>query len=57
MSEGEKLLAFLGGLILHAFYGKVTMRLERGKVTHIETQTRRMWRYKDLPDEVRAAHE
>ncbi len=25
------------------------MRFERGKVTHVETETKRMWQCKDLP--------
>jgi hypothetical protein len=31
--------------------------MESGKVTHVETETRRMWQYKDLPDETRAMYE
>ena len=26
------------------------MRFEGAKVTHVQTQTRRMWQYKDLPE-------
>ena len=26
--------------------------VEAGKVTHIETETRRMWEYKELPEEM-----
>ncbi len=29
--------------MMHHFYGVVTMRMEAGKVTHVETETRRMW--------------
>lgn len=51
MRAGEKLFKFLAGLILDKFYGSVTIRFENGKVTHVETETRRMWQYKDLPAE------
>ena len=49
MKAGEKLFHFLARLILDKFYGSVTIRFEHGKVTHIETETRRVWQYKDLP--------
>ena len=49
MRTGEKLSHFLAGLILDRFYGMVRIRFESGKVTHVETETRRMWQYKDLP--------
>ena len=45
----EKLFKFLARLTLEKFYGTVTIRFESGKVTHGETETRWMWRYKDLP--------
>ena len=51
MRAGEKLLKFLARLILDKFYGSVTIRFENGKVTHVETETRRMWQYKDLPEQ------
>ena len=51
MKTAEKLLRFLASLVLREFYGTVTIRFEGGKVTHVETETRRMWRYKDLPEE------
>ena len=47
---GEKLFKFLARLILEKFYGSVTIKLEGGKVTHVETETRRAWQYKDLPE-------
>ena len=50
MRQGEKLFKFLARLILDRFYGSVTIRFEHGKVTHVETETRRHWQYKDLPD-------
>ncbi|MHC4479592.1 MAG: hypothetical protein ACYS1C_01270 [Planctomycetota bacterium] len=36
--------------MLDKFYGTVTIRFEAGKVTHVETQTRRTWQYADLPE-------
>ena len=51
MKTGEKLFHFLARLILDKFYGSVTIRFESGKVTHVETETRRMWQYRDLPDQ------
>ena len=51
MPRGEKLFRFLASLILREFYGTVTIRFEAGKVTHVETETRRVWQYKDLPEE------
>ena len=49
MKAGEKLFHFLARLILDKFYGSVTIRFECGKVTHVETETRRSWEYKNLP--------
>ena len=49
LKTGEKLFHFLAALVLEKFYGTVTIRFEAGKVTHVETETRRMWRYQDLP--------
>ena len=54
MRQGEKLFKFLARLILDRFYGSVTIRFEHGKVTHVETETRRRWEYKDLPDSASA---
>lgn len=51
MPRGEKLLKFLAKLMLVGFYGTVTIRFQSGKVTHVETHTRRMWEYKDLPED------
>ena len=48
MKAGEKLFKFLARLTLEKFYGTVTIRFEHGKVTHVETATRRTWGYKDL---------
>lgn len=50
MKTGEKLFTFLRRLALDRFFGSVTIKFEHGKVTHVETETRRMWKYKDLPD-------
>ena len=51
MPRGKKLFKFLASSMLREFYGTVTVRFEPGNVTHVETQTRRMWRYRDLPDQ------
>ena len=48
MPRGEKLFRFLGDLMLRKFYGTVIIRFEAGKVTHVETETWRMWQYRDL---------
>jgi len=51
MKTGEKIFHFLARLILAKFYGSVTIRFECGKVTHVETESRRAWQYKDLPQD------
>ena len=43
MSRGEKILRFLGVLMLDRLYGAATMHLELGKATDVETETRRIW--------------
>ena len=50
MPNGERLFKFLASLMVRDFYGAVTIRFEHGKVTHVETETRRIWQYKDLPE-------
>lgn len=55
MQKGERLLKFRAGLILDRFYGTVTIRFESGKVTHVETETRPTWQYRDLSEEVARA--
>ena len=52
MPRGEKLLKFLASLMLHNFYGVVIIRMEAGKVTHVDIETRRTWQYKDLPGQI-----
>ncbi len=47
----EGLLRFLASLVLDRFYGAITIRFEAGKVTHVETETWRVWQYKDLPEQ------
>ena len=47
----EGLFKFLVDLMLREFYGKVIIRLQGGKVTHMELETRRKWRYSDLPEQ------
>lgn len=49
MSRGEKLFKFLASLILRELYGTLMIRLGSGNVTHVESETRRMWQYRDLP--------
>jgi len=56
MPRGERLFRMLAGLMLDRFYGTVTIRMESGKVTHVETETRRVWRYQDLPQELCNKH-
>lgn len=52
MPTAEKLCRFLANSVLGKFYGTVTIRFEAGKVTNVETETRPMWRYRDLTDEM-----
>lgn len=49
MPRGEQLFRCLAGLMVDRFYGSVTIKLEAGRVTHVEVQTRRTWQYGDLP--------
>ena len=51
MPRGEKLFRFLAGPMMQRFYGRGTIRLGGGTVTNVETDTRRQWRYQDLPDD------
>ncbi len=37
--------------MVQKFYGTATIRSESGKATHVETETRRGWRYQDLSHE------
>ena len=48
---------FLASLILQKFQGTVTIRFEASKVTHVKTETRKTWRYRDLPQEMKSAPE
>jgi len=50
MLRGEKLFKFVAGLMLQRFFGTITIRFEAGKVTHVDAETRRTWRYEDLPE-------
>jgi len=54
VKTGERLFKFLRGLAHGRFFGTVTIKFEHGKVTHVETETRRRWEYKDLPDSASA---
>ncbi len=49
MKTGEDLFRFPASLMLQRFYGTVRIRSEGGKVTHVETETQRTCRYRDLP--------
>jgi len=42
--------------MMRDFYGTVTIRFEAGKVTQVEAEARRTWRYRDLPDEMEREH-
>ncbi|MCK4375665.1 MAG: hypothetical protein KAX19_10060 [Candidatus Brocadiae bacterium] len=55
MPRAEKLFRFLARLLVRRFYGTVTIRFEAGKVTHVETEKRRMSEYKHLPERVEAS--
>ncbi len=55
MPRGQKLLKFLASLMLDSFHGVVIIRIEAGKVTHVETETRRSRQNKDLPRETAGA--
>ncbi|GAG00875.1 unnamed protein product, partial [marine sediment metagenome] len=57
MQRGERPFRLLANLMLRRFYGSVTIKFEAGKVTHVETETRRVWQYKDLPEETRSEPE
>ncbi len=52
MSRVEKLLRSLAFLMLRGFYGTAIICFDSAKVTHVETETRRVWEYQDLPAEV-----
>ena len=45
----ERLFEFLKNIFAEKFYGTITIKFERGKVTHVEMETRRAWAFKDLP--------
>lgn len=51
MPRGEKLFRFLSGLMLKRFCGTAIIRFEAGKVTHVEIESRRTWRYKELAEQ------
>ena len=54
MPRRETPFKFLARFMVDRFCGSVTIKLEAGKVTHVETETRQAWRYRDLPDEMRS---
>jgi hypothetical protein len=47
----ERLVSFLRRLFQERFFGTVVIKVEHGKVTHVEVSTRRSYEYKDLPAE------
>jgi len=51
MPKGEKLFRFPAYLARVDFHGTVAIRCEAGGVAHVETETGRVWQYKDLPEE------
>ena len=56
MPKGERLCRFLASVMLHQCHGIAIILFEGGKVTHVETETRRTWQYKDLPEETNQEH-
>lgn len=52
MRTGDNLSKFVASLMLRGFYGTAIIRFEGGKVTRVETETRRMWQCRDLPEQV-----
>lgn len=51
MKTGGKLFRLLASLMLRSFYGTAMVRFESGKARYVETQTRRMGEYRDVPEE------
>ena len=52
MKNGEKPFSFPASLTVQGFHRTAIIRFESGKATHVETKTRRMWHYEDLPGEL-----
>ena len=50
LRKGGMLLRFLMSVMPRRFHGMVTIPSEGGKATGVETGTRQMWRYQDLPE-------
>ena len=47
----EKLFRFLRRFFSREFFGTITMRFESGKVTHVDVETKRSYRYRDILEE------
>ena len=51
----ERLVIFFRKLFFGKFTGRVTVNVVNGKVTHVETTTRKVLEFKELPDKASAA--
>jgi len=47
----EKLFGFLQRFFGRDFFGTITLRFESGKVTHVDVETKRSYRFRDIPRE------
>ena len=43
---------FLAAVMVDRFYGSFTIKFQAGKVTHVEAETRRVWQYNDLHEQM-----
>ena len=46
-----KLFRFLQRFFGRDFFGTTTLRFEGGKVTHVDVETKRSYRFKDIPQQ------
>jgi len=44
----ERLFSFLRRFFGRSFFGTITLRFESGKVTHVDVETKRSYRYRDI---------
>ena len=51
----DRLMNFFRKLFFDRFTGRVTVNVANGKVTHVETTTRKVMEFKELPDKANAA--
>ena len=49
LRAGAQKIGHVGNVSFNKFYGTVTIKFEHGKVTHVEMNTRRSYKFKDLP--------